>query len=473
MVNNISHRVTQTSIETLSWYTLMTHFIRRQDTFYFNKRLPHALINSRPLVRFSLQTSDRRMARYLSAVLAFKLEVYLEEHPSVDEKLILTMCRSWFSKELQSSKNLGITHTQPTSKKEPAPPSDIYSRAFKSGHKLSYCFTLYDSENVNAENWSMKSRADVKAAVDTLLEIVGDVPVHLLTDDLARNYKETLIKYPKQRTIISKLKTKPLATILKEPETYSPISPVTINNQLRKTRSFLNWCVSNKYISINPLSGLKVIERKGKEARLSFSSSDLTALFNDKLFTEADTSDAWKYWLPLIGGLTGCRMEEIAQLYLDDVYKHDDGYCFQITDVRVDQKLKNAASRRLVPLHDQLVDAGLPEYVMKLRQRGAVRLFPELKAVRGKYGHAPSKWFSKYRKLKNVSHEKKSFHSFRHTAIDELREEGVSDSIIKLIVGHADSSMTFGHYGSKLPIKQLKVAINKLTHIPKVPPYGS
>jgi len=443
----------------------MSHFIRRQDTFYFNKRLPLGLSSKRPVVRFSLQTKDRRIARYLAALLAYKLETHLEINPTVDLKLLISQCRTWLPSQNPINVHNGGTLNQlPIShESEQLDFRDVKCNDF--GSLLSQCFTLYEEENLQAESWADKSHTDVKAAVDTFIEIVGDIPAHLLSEDHARNYKTTLMKYPKQRTILSKLKGKPLTEILKEPSSYTPLSPVTINNQLRKTRSFLNWCLSNKYVEINHLHGLKVIEKKYKEARLSFTHDDIEYLFNDKIFKEKNYEDSWQYWLPLIGALTGCRMEEIAQLYIDDICKHGDYDCFKITDEREDQKLKNFSSRRLVPIHKQLVELGLLEYVDQLKNKGETRLFPELKAVRGKYGHTPSKWYSKYKQLKIVDHDRKSFHSFRHTAIDELRNEGVSDSIVKLIVGHADSSMTFGRYGSRLPLKEMTVAVNKIPYI--------
>ncbi len=48
-----------------------------------------------------------------------------------------------------------------------------------------------------------------------------------------------------------------------------------------------------------------------------------------------------------------------------------------------------------------------------------------------------------------ITDPRKTFHSFRHTFIDDLRDAGVQDSIIKRMVGHEDSSVTFGIYGSR------------------------
>ncbi|MGC3519543.1 site-specific integrase, partial [Pseudomonas aeruginosa] len=131
-------------------------------------------------------------------------------------------------------------------------------------------------------------------------------------------------------------------------------------------------------------------------------------------------------------------------------------------DSREDQSLKNANSRRVIPLHPSLIEQGLLQYAESVRANGADRLFPELDAVRGKLGHAPSKWFSRYKTKLGITDPRKTFHSFRHTFIDDLRDAGVQDSLIKRMVGHEDSSVTFGIYGSRTPIKAMVEAMKHI-----------
>jgi len=62
-----------------------------------------------------------------------------------------------------------------------------------------------------------------------------------------------------------------------------------------------------------------------------------------------------------------------------------------------------------------------------------------------------------------INDPEKSFHSFRHTMIDDLRDAGVQDSLIKRIAGHEDSAVTFGVYGSRIPIKAMAQALGHLS----------
>lgn len=62
-----------------------------------------------------------------------------------------------------------------------------------------------------------------------------------------------------------------------------------------------------------------------------------------------------------------------------------------------------------------------------------------------------------------INDPEKSFHSFRHTMIDDLREASLQVSLIKRIAGHEDSAVTFGVYGSRIPIKAMAEAIQNLS----------
>jgi integrase len=147
---------------------------------------------------------------------------------------------------------------------------------------------------------------------------------------------------------------------------------------------------------------------------------------------------------------------------VDDFIELQGILCIRIDDSREDQNLKNSSSRRVLPIHSALIDLGLLQHVESVRTTGADRLFPELEAVRGKLGHAPSKWFGRYKTKLGVTDPRKTFHSFRHTLIDELRDAGVQDSLIKRIAGHEDGAVTFSIYGSRSPLKAMMEALQQV-----------
>jgi integrase len=113
-------------------------------------------------------------------------------------------------------------------------------------------------------------------------------------------------------------------------------------------------------------------------------------------------------------------------------------------------------------LHPTLLELGLLSHVESIRTSGAERLFPELEAVRGKLGDAPSKWFGRYKTKRGITDTRKTFHSFRHTLIDDLRDAGVQDSLIKRLMGHEDRAVTFSIYGSRSPLKAMAEALSQI-----------
>lgn len=251
-----------------------------------------------------------------------------------------------------------------------------------------------------------------------------------------------------------------LRQVVDSAKDYQTITAVTINNRLRKLTAFFNWCKSNGYLEQNPLTGMKVMAGAAKDARLSFDQSDLLVLLNLHTLRQEARKHPWRFWLPLLARFTGARLEELCQLHTADFVELQGITCIRIDDRHDGQKLKNQSSRRTLPIHPALITIGLLEYVESIRASGVTRAFPDLEPTLGKYGHAPSKWFSRYKAKMGVSDPRKTFHSFRHTFVDDLREAGVQDSLIKRMTGHEDSAVTFGIYGSRIPLKAMQEALN-------------
>ncbi len=278
----------------------------------------------------------------------------------------------------------------------------------------------------------------------------------------ARRLKERLSRCPQYFGLRPEFKGKTLKQVVESGSTYKTINAVTVNNRLRKLTAFMNWCKANSYVEENPLAGMKVMTGSAKEARLSFDRRDLAALLDHEALRKEARKHPWRYWLPLMGRTTGARLEELCQLRVDDFTEQQGIQCIRIDDSREDQNLKNANSRRILPIHPVLLDLGLLQHVESVRASGSDRVFPELAAVRGKLGHAPSKWFGRYKTKLGITDARKTFHSFRHTLIDDLRDAGVQDSLIKRIAGHEDGAVTFSIYGSRSPIRAMADALKHI-----------
>lgn len=156
-----------------------------------------------------------------------------------------------------------------------------------------------------------------------------------------------------------------------------------------------------------------------------------------------------RYWVPLIMLFSGARPGEIGQLAIDDLREEHGQWIMHITDDGDGEKsVKNDNSRRILPVHEELLGLGLIDRHSRLKQAGQTRLFPEAKRnSRGQMMADFSRMFSRYLSGLGIKNGRGySQYSFRHGAADALRRAGYLDHEFKFLMGHGDTSMT-GRYG--------------------------
>jgi integrase len=429
----------------------MAYIIRREAVYYLNLKLPKHLFPRCDTLRLSLNIRHRQSALFLATSIVQRLHGHLSEHPLEDLQTLRKLCMQW----RDSAPQPVIQSAQRrTSTPAATPRAD--------GLTLATLSKLYIEEGKRGGTWRQGSTDDVERALADLFELMGDMPVLAFDGPQARLLKERLSRCPQYFGLRPEFKSKTLRQVVESGSNYKTITAVTVNNRLRKLNAFMNWCMANGYVPANPLAGMKVMTGSAKEARLSFDRHDLVALLDNEALKKEARKHPWRYWLPLLGRATGARLEELCQLRVDNFIEQQGIQCIRIDDSQEGQNLKNASSRRLLPLHPTLLDLGLLLHVESVRASGADRLFPELEAVRGKLGHAPSKWFGRYKIKQGIADTRKTFHSFRHTLIDDLRDAGVQDSLIKRIAGHEDGAVTFSVYGSRSPLKAMADALKHI-----------
>ncbi|MDO8948008.1 MAG: tyrosine-type recombinase/integrase [Desulfocapsaceae bacterium] len=155
-------------------------------------------------------------------------------------------------------------------------------------------------------------------------------------------------------------------------------------------------------------------------------------------------------------------MTELCQLRLEDVVLGEHPYINIVAGK--DTSLKTINSKRTIPIHDDLLLCGFMEYVQHLKINNMKYLFPELKRQDGTTNSKRvSKWFNERFRVKNEIGTGKSFHSFRRTFINEMSNNGATDSEIRMIVGHKpDKQDTLNnHYKDELSIKDKSLLIKK------------
>lgn len=254
-------------------------------------------------------------------------------------------------------------------------------------------------------------------------------------------------------------------------------SVANTNMKLSRLRTLLGWAYQNDLAPSNVAEGISVkVADSGKSKRLPFALDELQAIFASPVYANGDRPKRGKgeaaYWLPLLGLFTGARLEEIGQLRVSDVqrreYPDQDGkmlagwflHITESTDERGQaNRIKNAASERLVPLHPELERLGFIAYVEKLKDQQG-RVFPDL--VPNIYGRLTAKWgewFGPYmRNVCGITDKRKVFHSFRHTFKDYTRRAKMPEGVQRQLMGHAGKDVA-DDYGSGYDLHSLAEAM--------------
>lgn len=357
--------------------------------------------------------------------------------------------------------------------------------------KLSTAFKAYIDDKKSHGHWIQRTETNVKDKVKVLIEIMGDIYLCDITQEKLKAFERALLRYPKNRTKVAKYRDCDINEIMKmDVASNERISITTVNNYLTQINGFLAW-VRKIYELPDWLSTLmtapKPDEAKDKTtSKAIFTTEDISTIFNGKWYvltqeerkkrasdTRLSPLNGTKFWLPLMALFSGARLEEMGQLYLADFKIIDNTKCFELTteiedeegNVKCVKSLKNTASKRVVPIHDELLNLGLWEYVQELKSGGHERLFEDLNptCADGKYTTLYSKWFNRHIKsdLKIIGSEKtgaKVFHSFRHTFINYCVQHGIEDKYFERVVGHAleGNQVTYAHYAKPMSPKTLK-----------------
>ena len=261
------------------------------------------------------------------------------------------------------------------------------------------------------------------------------------------------------------------------------LAVVTTNGRIGKLRDIFKVAAGKHLLASNPaaetLGRKESNAKKRRKRRLPFAPTDLDTLFRSAIFTKHTRSKGQSgeasYWIPLLMFYTGARPEEIAGLALSDLRQDEtSGYWYlDLIDRQSDEDrdlfddgvplshrrtLKNAPSRRPVPVPQQLIDLGLLRYVEWVRTRGDTVMFPTLrKDTHGKLSGAFSKFFGRHLRAIGITDKRKVLYSLRHNMKDLLEAASVPTKYLKRLLGHTtgDGTVTDG-YGSDLPFS-LKV----------------
>ena len=329
---------------------------------------------------------------------------------------------------------------------------------------ISKCIELYIGEKVDIRE---RSEEEIRFSLNFLTESFGDIPIGKITKEKSNLIKSNIKNFPKNKTKNPKYRDKDFHSILKMKIPQKDIIHITtINKHLGYLSSFMMWCVNNGYCDMNPFIGMKIKQKKSaRDARDGYSAKELKVIFSKQNYlhyTNVETGRYANYWVPLIAVFTGMRVNEIASLYLDNVRQiggnhRGKRWCIDVLEEtnRPNKRLKNLSSRRIVPIHDTILELGFIDYLNLIKKVPVgennlerTRVFEELTYQDGTYARSVSRfWNFRYLPLLGLKKNTLNLHSLRHTCIDNLKQIGVEPHFISELVGHSQGSITLDRYG--------------------------
>lgn len=295
-------------------------------------------------------------------------------------------------------------------------------------------------------------------------EFGADADVSRITTVTARSFRDKIRKI--DRAVRSDVKDghKTLAQSgTDDPE--RQIKSATAARYWGYVRAMFRRAVSEGHLPSDPTASLEIARRRDEEAQSpeAYTTEEVACFFAMPIFAgsasrgrrmepgEYRVRDG-HWWSAVLQAYTGMRGGELSQLYPSDfVFNAPVPHILiqrEDPDGRPTKQVKNKASRRAVPIADDLVVLGLRQFVTgRAKSHPTERLFHEFSlGTGGKVSSGLSKYWVRHLKRFGLHKPGRATHVWRHTLIYHLRRKGVSDEDIGYLVGHTTGSQT-GRYG--------------------------
>ena len=220
---------------------------------------------------------------------------------------------------------------------------------------------------------------------------------------------------------------------------------------------------------INNLPKIEKTKKSEKKPHIPYNTEQLLEMFNPKHSYFKKNPDA--FWVCLIALFTGARANSAITLQYDDIIEKDGIWCINFIENHPIKHLKNEASERIVPIHQQLLDLGFVDYVQrrqkKLNAKGTDFIFPRCQSKSGEYNNKyTTRVIFNYLQeigVKSGTKDCYDFHSFRKNASIAMQNAGLIATYINDIIGWEGKSTMEQSY-SNHTLEQIKTEMAKFNY---------
>jgi len=244
---------------------------------------------------------------------------------------------------------------------------------------------------------------------------------------------------------------------------------------LRYIKEFVT-CACNlepDFYKLNVIANLPRIERTKKAEKnphIPYTEEELLTIFDPKHDFFKDNPDY--FWVCMVALFTGARQNAAFTLQYDDVAIQEGLNCIHFIENHPIKELKNDASERFVPIHEQLLDLGFLDYIKRKRSKSKAKgtdfIFSKCQTKNGTYNPKPfTREFPEF--LKNigvkskVGQDKHDFHSFRKNANQAMRKAIVDKSFVNDVIGWTGENIAEQAYCNH-NLAQIKEQLDKFEY---------
>ncbi len=305
-----------------------------------------------------------------------------------------------------------------------------------------------------------QSLDELRVGLELFISFADGKSIGQINNDDIREFRELLPQVPKRFTADPLYQKMPLKQAMStlDSEKNDLQAKRTVRKKFDSVRQLFDWACNDCRLINDDFSrsfNTKYLKLKNNPDTKPYKAFEIHHLVNltncyiykNEIPCRVHIAEAHRFWVPMIALFTGARLEEICQLYLQDIVEENGIWQFKFTKEDVknegkEVKLKSPSAKRNIPIHPVLLKMGLTDYLEEVAQIGASRLFPELNNSnqKNKYNFTVTKWFGDTLR-KEIGYEKSSrycFHSFRKNVIQALQQlPEIPREIRKSISGHA------------------------------------
>lgn len=309
---------------------------------------------------------------------------------------------------------------------------------------------------------------DTRRAAALFSEITGVDAVESITQAALAAFIDALETLPPNYRKSEADRRKPIADIIREAaESGAPVglSASTVNKQLTALGKLLRYA-RTVGVPVDPsidISLLRISDKQAtKDKRDPFTLNDIRALFRTpSLNADADQGPLW--WISHLAAYTGARREELAGLDCADIESRDGVAGIVIRD-NPHRRIKNGQSARFIPVHSHIIEIGFLDYGA---ERRAGLLFPLKRKSRlsGLGDSIDYRWRKAMREAGIPTDGKRTFHSFRHYAVQTLIDKEIDRETRGALFGHLIGDIQGDTYGGDANPDKLRRAVEMLPRV--------